>query len=222
MSPDNPLEKYAAVLRDVPAIETCLRLLLEAHMFIEADAGLADRFDLSLSELVLGGATPPALHWLVNAGYVRHLGKAGDAPNQTPISERSRFRLSESGVEFARLLAPAAPAPVGGRPHLELPQWDARQRELWFRGQLVKRYKGPAGNQACVLSAFQDRLWIWCIDDPLPRDPNIDAVKRFGNTIQRLNDQRVKLLVFRRNGTGARVSWSPAPLAQAARPSPRL
>ena len=55
----------------------------------------------------------------------------------------------------------------------EVPVWDGVGHRLYFRGELIKRYRRPAPLHWLILSAFQEDGWPEFIDDPLPPDPNL-------------------------------------------------
>ncbi len=90
------------------------------------------------------------------------------------------------------------------------PRWDAVRRELWFRGQLVKRFRVPAANQTIILDAFEVDGWPPRIDDPLPGVTGIVAKRRLHDTIKALNHkQKDGCLRFRGDGTGEGIFWEP-------------
>jgi hypothetical protein len=89
------------------------------------------------------------------------------------------------------------------------PVWDADQRELRFRGRIVKRYRVPARNQELVLAVFQEEGWPASIDDPLPPENDQEPKHRLQATIKSLNRNRIApILRFRGNGNGDRICWS--------------
>jgi hypothetical protein len=69
----------------------------------------------------------------------------------------------------------------------EKPRWDAERRELWWRGKCVKRLRDDAANQGRVLEVFQEQGWVERIEDPLPRDENVDTKARLRETLKGLN-----------------------------------
>jgi hypothetical protein len=88
------------------------------------------------------------------------------------------------------------------------PEWDARSRELRWNGSLVKKFRVPAENQACVLSAFQEESWPAYIDDPLPKISGIAPKRRLSCVIRRLNHGQVHPRIhFHGNGSGEGVGW---------------
>jgi hypothetical protein len=112
---------------------------------------------------------------------------------------------------------PASSAPAeSAAPHFSrdsavIPSWDPSQRELRFRGELVKRYRVPAPNQERILSAFQEEGWPHGIDDPLPPEADQDPIRRLQATVKSLNrNQSAALVRFRGNGNGDRVCWDVA------------
>jgi hypothetical protein len=75
--------------------------------------------------------------------------------------------LSEASAEFLRYcLDPLAVVPIGnGRfpislpPQKEVPIWDSENGELWYQGQLVKRFEKAAPHQRRLLDAFEASGW---------------------------------------------------------------
>ena len=90
----------------------------------------------------------------------------------------------------------------------EVPFYDPEVRELWFRGQLVKRFRQRAGVQELILISFQEHRWKRVIYDPLPPVKHIDPNERLHQAINNLNRGQ-KLLHFVGTGTGTRIGWEP-------------
>jgi hypothetical protein len=92
---------------------------------------------------------------------------------------------------------------------LPRPRWDAQARELWFAGQLVKRFQVPAENQTLILRVFEEEGWPRRIDDPLPGAAPTIAKRRLHGAIQALNASHIAcgLLRFHGDGTGQGVLW---------------
>ena len=62
-------------------------------------------------------------------------------------------------------------------------RWDSNRRELWFQGELVKRFRVPAANQECILAAFEEENWSRQIDDPLTGVPGTSRQNRLQATV---------------------------------------
>ncbi|HEY2148270.1 MAG TPA: hypothetical protein VGH32_10060 [Pirellulales bacterium] len=89
-----------------------------------------------------------------------------------------------------------------------VPRWDAKSRRLWFGATLIKEFSVPAANQEIVLTAFEERGWPPCIDDPLPTDGEVDPKRRLQNTLLRLNrSHKSPLIRFGGNGSGRGIRW---------------
>lgn len=88
--------------------------------------------------------------------------------------------LAEASAEFLRCcLAPFAVTPIGNGlfpislpPQKEVPRWNSENGELWFRGQLVKKFEKAAPNQRRLLDAFEASGWRDEIANPFT-DPRI-------------------------------------------------
>jgi hypothetical protein len=88
------------------------------------------------------------------------------------------------------------------------PLWKAKQGELWWRGELVKRFRHDAADQRCVLNAFQDNAWENRIDDPLPVRWGRSRKKHLHETIKSLNrGQKLRRIRFRGDGTASGIRW---------------
>lgn len=89
----------------------------------------------------------------------------------------------------------------------EVPVYDKDRRELWFKGELVKRLRQPAKNVERVLLEFEEFGWPPSIEDPLP-GPAHAQVDRLHDALRRLNDQRGEVRIrFFRNGNGTTILW---------------
>jgi hypothetical protein len=129
---------------------------------------------------------------------------------------RSAPATEPSVVRCAECAASAEQHEGNGKPY-----WDAMRRELWFQGQLAKRFRLPAPNQESILMAFQERHWPTRIDDPLPRQPSQLAQGRLRNTICALNRNQISERIrFHGDGTGEGVLWEAitGPLAEWSEP----
>jgi len=90
----------------------------------------------------------------------------------------------------------------------EIPFYDPDDRELWFRGQLVKRLSQPADVQHLIFQAFQEQGWKRVIDDPLPPVAGKDPKEHLPQAITNLNRAQQVLHFFGR-GAGTRIGWEP-------------
>jgi hypothetical protein len=92
----------------------------------------------------------------------------------------------------------------------ERPLWKDILGELWWRGELVKRFRSHATDQRCILKAFQAAGWESCIDNPLVNTLRQSAKKHLHETIKSLNrGQKPIHIRFRGDGTGQRLRWEP-------------
>ena len=88
------------------------------------------------------------------------------------------------------------------------PFWCSKTRELFFNGNLVKRFRVPSPNQEAVLTAFQEEQWTNLILDPLPPKPGVEVKRRLAETIKSLNRaHQIKQIRFSGDGTGRGVRW---------------
>jgi hypothetical protein len=88
------------------------------------------------------------------------------------------------------------------------PRGDRDRRQLRVGLRVVKEFKVPASNQEIILAVFEEEEWPAKIDDPLPRNPQIDPQRRLHDTINSLNrNQRHQLLHFGADGLGRGVRW---------------
>jgi len=210
-----------------------LALLLRAFQHAVDAAGDPWQFAISVIELKSRGMHDIDLAWLLNKGLAEHAIETtipGDAKRSFRTIEsrivhpRTYYALTRNGYESLAVtmgqLPAAAPltgaaadiaAPTTGSAApraVDLPQWDASQRELRFRGKVVKRYRVPAPNQERILSAFEEESWPPGIDDPLPPDGDQDPIRRLQATIKSLNRNQLHALIrFRGNGNGDRICW---------------
>jgi hypothetical protein len=116
----------------------------------------------------------------------------------------------------ARRLVPissnATPTPVRAKVprqngKTKKPRWDARKRELWFAGKIVKRYTRRAPQQEKIYAVFQDDGWPDRVDDPL-------APGRLSETLKHMKDSLGKdsPIRFGGDGTGEGIIWEPVNL----------
>jgi hypothetical protein len=189
---------------------------------------------IELSHLESNGATLSDIRWLILRKFAEHAKETtvpGDAKRSfraltpTYIPEDTCFVLSPDGAATIRSAlgltsvdsgcdasgGRASLAAEAPRTPVAKPEWDATRRELRFRGQVIKRYRVPARNQALVLAAFQEMGWPEFIDDPLPPSGEQDPKHRLHATIKSLNRNQLHPLIrFHGNGNGMQVSWEAA------------
>jgi hypothetical protein len=90
----------------------------------------------------------------------------------------------------------------------EIPIWNKRDRELQWRGKLVKRFTTPAINQELLLDEFEKRGWVRRIENPLSDAINDLSKEQLAQAVRRLNGcQREPRIRFTRDGTGHGVRW---------------
>jgi hypothetical protein len=228
-SPDHAPPPVPSLVQ-TPALQAGLTLLLEAHDFACEHRRSAWDFAVEIQSLRELGVTKNMLRWLLCAGYLDHAterpslreGQRDFAHSDTlRLTEHSCFVLTEAGVAIARSSRKPLPqgvpgkeagrAPAARQPARDVPLWNDERRELWWRGQLVKRFRQPARNQVTVLSAFQEEGWPPRIDNPLPPQHGQDDGQRLHDAIVKLNqNQYHRLLRFRADGTGQGVCWETA------------
>jgi len=212
-------------LRDEPPFAAALATLAEADRLARLSNQPPWEFALDLQALGQVGVGQSHLRWLVAEGLVeqrtettqtRQAERTFRPARNLAFSARSCFLLTAAGLRLAGELPAAlhgwlAIAQTNGAPppNDHRPSWDAECRELWFQGQLIKRYRVPAPNQETVLAAFQAAGWPRVIDDPLLEDTDQDRKQHLSHAIRALNRRhRVCLLRFHGDGTGRRVRWA--------------
>jgi hypothetical protein len=189
---------------------------------------------IELPELVSNGATLNDIRWLILRKFAEHAKETtipGDSKRSfrplalTCIPHDTCLVLSADGAATIRFalglqstdvrqknerLAPKV-VDVPRAPLTRItPEWDEARRELRYDGQVIKRYRVPARNQALVLATFQELDWPEVIDDPLPPEGEQDPKQRLQATIKSLNRNQLKPLIrFHGNGNGLQVSWEP-------------
>lgn len=214
-----------------PALET----LLTAYDYAVDSQTDPWQFAVPLSDLVSAGASISDIRWLLLRNFAQHARETtipGDTqrsfrilaptclPSDACVSLTSAGALAIRGT--AKLpITPAthlqsleqiadANATLAVAPACILPEWDATRRELRYAGEVVKRYRVPAENQALILSAFQEEGWPEFIDDPLPPEDGLDPKQRLQATVKSLNRNQLSPIIrFHGNGNGLQVYWEP-------------
>lgn len=200
----NPLDPVPAARRS---------RLRSALVRLLGPSGSPALFGREASELVLevgalraAGLTMADLRWWLERNYLQWAAEESPAPEKQRVSrsgtKRSlsnncRLVLTRAGFRVARLL-------LAG-----IHYYDRELRELWARGELVKRFTQPAPDQDTVLSTFEELGWPRRIDDPLHFKRCRQGAKlRLRDTIKRLNKhQQRPSLHFRGNGNGEGILW---------------
>jgi hypothetical protein len=184
-------------------------------------------FAVEIRCLRAAGLTHTHLRWLLCKGYVEHAleeTQRGDARRlfcataNLALTKRSCFVLTQAGIDLAspeigpaRLASPTEreETPARSLPAIraEVPQWDAEQHTLNWRGRAVKHFRREAPFQEAILAAFQANGWAPCVTVSLPRDQGVSPKERLHETIKNLNRGLRPHLRFTQEGNGSRVGW---------------
>src|SRR3979490_2731631 len=78
------------------------------------------------------------------------------------------------------------------RPKKLKPHFKQLERELWFGGVLVKKFRQLAAAQEQILIAFEEQHWHKIVDDPLPHVAHVDPKRRLHDAIRNLNKYQLK------------------------------
>jgi hypothetical protein len=111
---------------------------------------------------------------------------------------------------FGDSIMPAAPL-SGGRASA-VPRWDRHNFKVYWKGKLIKQFRGEAPHQEAVLDAFQAcawRPWVEVADIALEVDDWVNAKERLRNTVKNLNRTFRPHFRFRLERHGSRVAWFP-------------
>jgi hypothetical protein len=128
---------------------------------------------------------------------------------ETPCGALSRL-LNARGASAGPSDGTRCPTRSKNKPRGPRPVWEAKTGELWWKGKCIKCYRNDAANQRQVLDAFEEQGWPSRIDDPLPREPGVNAKDRLRETIKGLNrSQSPRQLWFRGDGTALGIRWEP-------------
>ncbi len=207
------------------ALRRALGALVDAHRCARDLRASPEDFAVLIAELRRRRVADATLRWLCAMQYAQHLIETtgpGDpdrkyqAATSTIFRTTSCFILTPAGIDFAEsVLAASSDTTIGHETTAQedeaspgVPSWDARARQLWVGGRLVKSFRQPAPAQETILAAFQEEGWPLSIDDPLPPKRGVDSRERLHDTIKRLNQHhRHRLILFAGDGTGERVRW---------------
>ena len=211
-------------------------MLLDAFEYSNDVASSTWDFAVEIRRLCDLGLNETDFRWLVKRGYVEHarettlLGqneRKFQPSGNLSFFENSCFVPTSLGVlQLQALLGKDNQhqqmmslgegnginsndhAPCSQSVNRELPNWDADLRKLYFKGEIVKRFKWPAMNQEAVLTVFHEEGWPERIDDPLSPKADQDPKRRLADTIKCLNRKQSKPLIhFRGDGTGEGITW---------------
>jgi hypothetical protein len=181
------------------------------------------QFAVELRCLEAVGLTPTDLRQLIVDGLVLHAEELASSGQERVYRElgalelppRVCFVLTDAGAALAATIGgDPDPTPVlaehgdvAAQAQLK-PVWDSQRRRLLYGGRVVKQFRVPAPNQVWILEALQELGWPPRIDDPLPRNPEIDPRQRLLDTLRALNsNQLYPVLRFRGDGTGTGILW---------------
>ena len=169
-----------------PRMVSALAELLKAYKYAGSTTCCRWEFAVEISRLRDAGISESDFRWLVRRGYVEHarevtrLGEDGRRFRPTgdlSFAKRTCFILTATGAGIADelvqgpLLGNSEQASDIASNHVyssgssSKPAWDFEKRTLYFRNQIVKRFKWHAANQEIVLSTFQEENWPVRIDD---------------------------------------------------------
>jgi hypothetical protein len=203
---------------ELDELAPAVRLLLSARQAAVASGRDPWQFAVELHFLITPTMAPNHLRRLVAAGLVEH-GAERPARNGARLFQRLRnlaippqscFILTDAGMRLAERWLPLPAGDDSTKNHSEVatPVWDVGRRELLWAGRVVKRFRGPAGNQELVLASFQELGWAARIDDPLPPRHGTDRAARLRETVRALNGrQAYPALRFEADGTGRGIIW---------------
>jgi hypothetical protein len=202
-SRSDPLAHVPSALR--PALRRALEILLEGFNAAAERRANPWEFAVGIAELRAARVTVKALRVLVQEGYIQYAIETTERSGKQrkyrrddtlPFRDKSCFVLTDTGVVAARKLS------------RHVPFYDREERELWARGQMVKRLRQRAPDQEAILSSFQELGWPRHMDDPLLKHSGQDSKDRLGDTIFRLNHhQQHGSIRFERDGTGEGIIW---------------
>ena len=102
------------------------------------------------------------------------------------------------------------------RPAIATPAWDGFS--LTWQGEVVKRLRGDATNQRCVLDAFQGAGWPPTIPDPLPHKCGCNAKKRRRDTVESLNGGQAQPRIHFHADGHAGIRWEGVPAGRSSTP----
>ena len=90
-----------------------------------------------------------------------------------------------------------------------IPDWDAGEQTLFWRGRPVHHFSKEAPDQVEILEAFQTAGWPHCLNKSRLAGKAIQTKKQLHDTIDNLNRSQ-GVLHFYQEGSGSRICWKPA------------
>lgn len=207
MTPEMCNGSLAGSFAIAPAAFPALRLLLAEFEAAQAEQCSPWQFASKRRWLLLLGMSDELLEFLEQHCLVERHGR------DVVLTEQGRVRLLELNLAL----------PVGWEDdsavvaHIlhvqrDVPVYHDGNRELWFRGHLVKSYAQPAGSQLPVVLAFQEEGWVRIIEDPLSGIDGKDPAQRLHDTINALNRHQKggrQYIRFGGTGGGTQIYWKP-------------
>jgi hypothetical protein len=213
--------RWHRLLLDAPQVRAGMELLVEALIYARYAKRDISEFAVEIGSLRGVGLSHSDLRWLVCRGYVQHAEETTSLRDRArsfrhgtnlAFTDRTCFVPTKKGALAAKHLAAARAQPVA---EFSRPRWNSELHELYFHGELVKRYTRPSPNQELILEAFQEEGWPPRIDDPLPPAPDQDPKQRIRDAIKNLNrHQNRPLIRFQGDGTGQGVRWTALSMEQ--------
>jgi hypothetical protein len=94
-------------------------------------------------------------------------------------------------------------------PRRIVPRWLEANAELWYEGQLIKRFRQRSVNQFAILRAFEALGWPVRVSDPILWVHGLVPKARLHDAIKLLNRGQ-NILRFGGDGTGEGVRWWPS------------
>ena len=200
------------------------RLYLAALLADDCDCKRPE-FSVSLKSLSQMGLRKEELKWLLIKNLVSETDRLPEdlKPNanrtsHAQLSLDALFVITDFGIELVEENMTAAALRQSSEGSREAdptvaqaevkPSWDGERHELRCAGKVVKKFKWRAANQETILAAFEEQSWQARIDDPLPRQSDIDPKRRLADAIKSLNrHQKYSLVRFCGDGTGEGVLW---------------
>jgi hypothetical protein len=89
-----------------------------------------------------------------------------------------------------------------------IPKWNPEDRDLFWRGQLIRHFDKAAAAQCELLSAFEAAGWPRFLRNPMSNGQAKDPTARLQATVKNLHRGLPPgTLVFHMDGTGERVGW---------------
>jgi hypothetical protein len=159
-------------------------------------------------------AFPIVLAWKIDPESMRLTEDLDVTSRWRRVAEDIRIksrRLEHSPKTASTLTTNSKPAIEAGPPSAELPidlapelpTWDSESCRIIFRGEVVRSVAKRATNCICILTAFNECGWPYCIDDPLPGGKDAD---RLNQAVRTLN-KGLHGIEFFAAGDGQSIGW---------------